>query len=299
METESGRDLSDFFRHWTERTGAPSLALTDVETEPTPDGHVLRGRVEQTQDEDPFPLQVPLAVHLEGGGLVERVLPLTGRGADFELELPAAPLRVDADPRFDLFRALVPGESPPTLSALFGAEDGLIILPEDAPAALTEPYRRLADAWKKGSPGWEIARDADLKALPDDRPVWLLGWSNRFLGELAAEQTRFQLDTGRRVLGLPQGEQAGSADSLALVDRRGGQPVGWVASADPAALPGLARKLPHYGKYSYLAFDGKAPTNRLKGRWPVQDSDLMTWLDARRPQLPGLPPHSPLTAVID
>ena len=43
---------------------------------------------------------------------------------------------------------------------------------------------------------------------------------------------------------------------------------------NPAAFPGLARKLPHYGSYSYLAFSGNAPTNMLKGQWGVVDSPL-------------------------
>jgi hypothetical protein len=34
----------------------------------------------------------------------------------------------------------------------------------------------------------------------------------------------------------------------------------------------VARKLSHYGKYSYLAFD--QATNLLKGTWPVTRSPL-------------------------
>jgi aminopeptidase N len=40
------------------------------------------------------------------------------------------------------------------------------------------------------------------------------------------------------------------------------------------ALPGLGRKLPHYGKYSYLGFEGDEPTNDLKGQWAPTDSPL-------------------------
>jgi hypothetical protein len=97
-------------------------------------------------------------------------------------------------------------------------------------------------------------------------------------------------------LSLPEGDFAGGEFSLALVSERSGQPLGWVASADPKAVPGLARKLPHYGKYSYLAFDGKAPANRLKGQWPVQDSRLMVWLRDERPVL-TLPPLNPLSLL--
>jgi len=35
--------------------------------------------------------------------------------------------------------------------------------------------------------------------------------------------------------------------------------IGWIGADRPTALPGLARKLPHYGKYSYLAFSGTEP----------------------------------------
>jgi len=297
MEKESGLELASFFRHWTERTGAPELALTDVRVEQATDGQVLRGRLEQIQAEDPFPLRVPLVVHLEDGSILEHRVPLSDRSAAFELKLPLAPIRVDVDPQFDLFRILAPGETSTTLSALFGSERGLILLPADAPAGLAEGYRQLAKAWREGSPGWEIARDADLKTLPEGRPVWLLGWSNRFLGDLAPDKADFQLDAKRHLLRLPEGEYQGADFSLAMVRRREGQPVGWVASPTASALPGLARKLPHYGKYSYLVFQGEAPINRVKGQWPARDSSLAVWLGDRRPKL-TTPPRRPLTAVL-
>ena len=55
----------------------------------------------------------------------------------------------------------------------------------------------------------------------------------------------------------------------------------------PSALPGLGRKIPHYHKYSYLAFAGDEPENRLKGRWPVTDSPMTKVLqkDAERAKL--------------
>ena len=52
------------------------------------------------------------------------------------------------------------------------------------------------------------------------------------------------------------------------------QALGWLAAGQAAALPGLGRKLPHYGRYSYLAFTGEEPANMLKGQWPVVHSPL-------------------------
>ena len=50
--------------------------------------------------------------------------------------------------------------------------------------------------------------------------------------------------------------------------------LSWAALDDPAAAAGLGRKLPHYNKYSYLAFEGAEPVNVAKGRWPASGSPL-------------------------
>ena len=70
-----------------------------------------------------------------------------------------------------------------------------------------------------------------------------------------------------------------------------GRPLGLIATGTPAALPGLARKLPHYGKYGYLAFTGNEPSNRLKGQWPAGESRLQVWFTDERPSL--APPATP------
>jgi len=298
FEGESGRDLGDFFEQWTARTGAPELALSVAGVERTGDGFRLQGKIEQVQQDAPFPLTVPLVVHLEGGAVSEHPIPMAGKTADFDLTVPASPLRISADPRFDLFRRLVPGESPATLSALFGAEGGLIVLPSAAPPELAGGYRQLANAWARGSKGWEVVEDGDIDSLPDTRPVWLLGWENRFLPALAEARRDLRIDSRKRSLRIAGEELAGGAVSAAVVGEADGRPVGWVGAGDPAALPGLARKLPHYGKYSYLVFEGPAPDNKVKGQWPAGDSRLSVWLTDARPNL-DLPPRPPLTAVLD
>jgi hypothetical protein len=52
------------------------------------------------------------------------------------------------------------------------------------------------------------------------------------------------------------------------------QAIGWLAADTAAAVSGLGRKLPHYGRYSYLGFTGTEPDNVLKGQWPVVSSPL-------------------------
>ncbi|MGB5834592.1 MAG: M1 family aminopeptidase [Thiohalocapsa sp.] len=291
FELISGRDLRLFFDAWTGRTGAAELELGDIDVEPQPGGgYGVTGSLYQAQEHDPFPMVAPVIIHDVRGRPWETLAEFNGREARFEFELPAAPARVAIDPRFETFRRLLPAESPVTLSNLFGADVGLIVLPANAPGTLHDGYSALAKAWQKGHARWRIGSDDDMVALPKDVPVWLLGWENRFLPELTASGAGFTVDPDEQSVRL-DGENYASV-SIVLTARRGEQPLGLVAAAEPGALPGLARKLPHYGKYGYLLFSGVAPDNRKKGQWPAAHSSLMHWFTDERPvlQLPVNPP---------
>jgi hypothetical protein len=57
----------------------------------------------------------------------------------------------------------------------------------------------------------------------------------------------------------------------------------------------MGRKLPHYGKYSHLGFEGDEPVNVLKGQSAATDSPLRVDLRptaARAASLPALPPDA-------
>ncbi len=290
FEQASGRNLKGFFDAWTRRAGAPDLALAAVTLAPTASGYQLKGRVEQTQPQAPFPLTVPLVVHLKDGSLVQRRIPLEDGAVDFVIDLPAAPLRLALDPEFDLFRRLAPGENPVSLSALFGAKQGLMVLPaaktQEDSVAMTEGYRQLAQHWMRDAKGWELVLDDAIERLPEDRPVWLLGWRNRFLTELVDKP--FGLDLAARRFEIDGQVFDGEDTSLALVREVAGRPLGLIAAGSAAAIPGLTRKLPHYGKYGYLAFTGSEPSNRLKGQWPAGESRLQVWFGEERPSLAPL-----------
>jgi hypothetical protein len=76
--------------------------------------------------------------------------------------------------------------------------------------------------------------------------------------------------------------------------------IGWITTDLAAALPALARKLPHYGKYSFVYFDGPDAVNRGQGQ--SQDVsplrvDLRTAGGVGLPGLPALSPD-PATALV-
>jgi hypothetical protein len=273
-------------REWVERPGAPVLAAA-VE-----DGALV---VRQTQAAEPFDLLVPVAFTVEGETQVRVVdLPLTGRTA--RLPLPEGTRRVDVDPYFDVFRLLDRAEIPPTLGEVFGAEKVTIVLPREPGA-----WRTLADAWRKEGQV-EVVAEQEVEALPKDRAVWVLGAQNvhkqrlaPFLAARRAGMTDGSVRVGAGVYALEDHSFVFTAPHPSNPELA----IGWIGCEVDAALPGLARKLPHYGKYSYLAFAGDEPSNVAKGQWEATGSPLIPLAEGPRATLPPREPLARLAPVFD
>ncbi|MEW6742009.1 MAG: M20/M25/M40 family metallo-hydrolase [Planctomycetota bacterium] len=272
-------DLQPFFRQWVERVGAVDLELGSTTVHAEADGDTtLRVEVRQTQGGEPYTLTVPMAVTLEGEEVARlEHLHLDGPTGILERRYASRPLHVRVDPDFDLFRRLHRSETPPTIGQLFGAERVTIVLPVE-----TDPMKA---AWESFARAWtgsaqaqvEIRRGEETEALPSGPAVWLLGAGNRF-ADVVREGVRpygTRLDDEWIDFGETKVPRAGHCFVLATTHPEDPDAaIGWVGADIAAALPGLARKLPHYGKYSYLAFRGEEPTNDAKGQWPVVGSPL-------------------------
>lgn len=297
FEAEAGRSLAGFFEAWRTRTGAPRLGVTIERADKAP--RRLTIRLQQTQEAPPFPVQVPVVIiGREAGQRHERVVSLTGRTAEVALEVDFNPAQVRVDPRFDVFRRLAPGEVPPALSGVFGAEQPLAILPAaSAESSGTQAaYRRIAQAW-----GLEAVTADALETLPKGRAVWVFGWDNPWRRVVDAPPLDGDGARGPMRVGVHDLDPA--ADLIALAGQRtdedaveAASAAGWLAGREPRVLAGLARRLPHYGKYSYVVFDQGSGRAESKGRWSSGASALTVILD---PEVPfrSLPPRAPLIAA--
>lgn len=281
FSTVAQRSLKEFFAQWVERSGAPQLRLAEARVEPDGTAYRVRAVIEQTQPGATYSLRVPVAIHLVGARqAIQRDVQLDRRHTTVNWRVPAKPWRLDVDPEFDVFRKLDRNEIPPALSQAFGATQALIVLPAKAPAVLKQAYQELSRQWQDGRV--QAVFDADLNRLPGDRAVWLLGWENRFRPQLSLALKGYALKENRDGIVLDGEHLSRNTHSLILAGRHPGNPAQvliWIANDNPAAMPGLTAKLPHYGKYSYLAFSGDEPTNVLKGQWPVVDSPMSVRLD--------------------
>jgi hypothetical protein len=300
MSVAAGEDLGAWFAQWLDRPGAPALRLESA-TAASKDGHsVLALTLGQSQPGATFELDVPVAVTLASSPeAVRRVVRLTERRQTFSIELEGKPVRVDVDPEFDVFRRLDPAELPPALSGAFGARAAVLVLPVSAPPDLRSAYAALATQWKRA--GSEVVTDAQLARIPAGKAVWILGWENRLRGAVASALGAHGATLGPDALRLGATALSRKDRTVVAAARSPADPaqvVVFVGAERPGALPGLARKLPHYGGYGLLAFEGDAPTNVAKESWPVLQTPLAAAVGtASLVERAALPPRVALAEV--
>lgn len=305
FEAVSGKDLERFFGQWIDRAGAPELRLSDVRVERGQGTHRLVFTLSQIQEGDAYDLLVPVAVSFDEAVELKNV-ETSGKKQTYEMVFTEAPLYVRIDPRFNVFRRLHYNEFPPTLSKAFGSERILILLPSNADSTSLAGYELLAGTWAGDSSGKiETRRDEEIAILPEDRAVWLFGWNNvhrnlidggitGYDAEITGESVRF----AKTVL-----ERDGNSFIVSVRNPRNPNSViVWLTAGSTGAAAGLARKLPHYGKYSYLAFEGDEPTNIAKGEWRTIHSPLAAAIlsaDGKTPEktMMDLPERDPLAVL--
>ncbi len=272
-------DFNGMFDQWVKRTGSPQLVLRAASAEPIDQGFRLTAEIEQIQDGAAYVLDVPVAISLEGEEMaLETTVAMRDKRLALTLDVAKRPVHLAVDPQFDLFRRLDRDEIPAALSRAFGADQALLVLPANADASLIKGYRELADEWQNTQEsGVEVKLDNEIASLPDDRAVWLFGWTNRFLPGVNDALGRYNATVSSDALVIASDTFLRAQHAVVVTAPNPGNPqhaIAWVATDNVNAIAGLGRKLPHYRKYSYLAFTGDEPTNTAKGQWPVDRSPM-------------------------
>ena len=253
FEQASGASLAAFFEQWLERPGAPDLRIANAQAVPTLPGWRLN--VTLAQGAPAYALSVPLAIRTAGGDLARRA-EITRERDTVALDLPSEPLAVVLDPELRVFRRLAAAEAPPILREVMLAGSPMVIPLSARPEVQAASQELAAKLLERGG-GRGGAPSVLVIGLHADVDAWLAeGGLPPRPAALAASRGSAQVWTLR----------TGEGRAVALVSAR-----------DAAALAALARPLPHYGRESWLVFDGPRAVER--GVWPTQPQ---VW-ELRRP----------------
>jgi hypothetical protein len=305
FEDVSGKELEPFFDQWINRTGAPELAMNNTHLAESPTGYTVSFELAQLQAGEAYSLSVPVVI-TTADKAESKTVEMNAKQQTYSLTFDEKPLRIEVDPRFNLMRRLDYREIPPSLSKMFGAQKTLMILPSKANSEEMAKYEELSSIWK-GDRGeeFEINLDSDIKQLPSDRGIWVLGWNNLWYPAIETGLKPYDAEISKKSARFGTASHDPAENSLVVALRHPGNPdlaLTLLTAHDAAAVAGLARKLPHYGKYSYLGFSGTEPTNSEKGQWPAVDSPLaadLTEYSQTLPQLEKRPALAMLTPVFN
>jgi Peptidase family M1 domain len=285
FERQGRISLDAFFKQWVVGTGAPTLSLKDVGVRHQDGRWQVTGTLSQAIPSFTFTVDV---VASGKNDTQKETIEVAGLATPFSLELDEPPIQLQADPGSHLFRRLDSSEIPPAVNRLRGAPKAVLVLAEGAPPGM----RNAADL---------LARGLGLKTY-----------------EIIAERRWFAGDGGTGHLifvGLPQSRALLPPLSPQITIREGrvamapvdledsdtffgvfhptGDPARtvalWTAPTTDAAMAS-ARKIPHYGKYGYLAFN-PGGRNVSKGIWPVTDSPLIFRWAQRAKTAAGVEPR--------
>ncbi len=261
----SGQDLSWVISQWIDRTGAPVLAVEVIECIAADDNQrqTVRLALSQTGSEL-YRLRVPL--HFDGEETaIDTFVVLDAARAEHEFEISGRARSVEVDPDYHLFRRLYPEEIEPIVSAVLGIEPKRIVsyssdealnrafqlfgvnLCEDS--AVVEGELILNSATKGFAP--VLLNPPGLPGLPAD---WIIHTDS----SLVVNATEYPKE--------------GHTFVLAGGDWMGFDRFMVVLTDDAESLPRLGQLVPHYGKYSYLVFQGAR--NIGKGQWVTGQSPL-------------------------
>lgn len=276
FEKESAIGLKWFFEQWIERAGAPVLEIEAPQKSRTEGAWELALTLRQTQEGEPYILEVPIVVR----GFSQEAHLRTGSNRQDQrvtLRTIFEPVSFTVDPGFDLFRRLDRREVAPTLAEVLGAERLMVVLPGLASPELQEAYREVArQLIPHGADQLRIVRDDEVgEGDLQSSSLLFLGTpeENRAIPPKWIINDRWRLQSESYWL---LGEEHTDPHAAFLAVERhhdnSDLSIGFFCARTASDAREAGGKLRHYGKYSYLIFSGGK--NVVKGQWEVSESPL-------------------------
>ncbi len=280
FESVSKKDLRYFFDQWVKRTGAPELMISGVSSVKDKTGYTLRVKVKQIQKGKSFRLSLPFYIASRNG---EKLTHYDMRTKEevFSIRSKEKPSMLIVDPQFDIFRKLRREEIPPSISQALGADKVAFILPK-TDCKLYSSYLKLAKSWTENSNGMVFSEERVSKSELENYSVWVLGKENRFKSLILDNIKAYGCNVGEKFIEFPKRKLEINKHSFTITANKrssNGLCYAWLCFSGEEASKIVIRKIPHYGKYSYLAFYGNEGRNVLKGVWPVVSSPMRYKLD--------------------
>ena len=211
---------------------------------------------------------------------IYKTIRVSEKETPFQIITKSKPLRLIADPACDVMRRLFPDELPPAINALKSSSSVLVVFSADLEPEVKQAARTLL--LSLGLQNYEVTEENKIsreQLLEND--ILVVGYpQNKSLlrhlpDQVVIHQRSFILN--KTLYDQSSDVFFGVFDHPFVQERIAA--LFFILSSWQAET--VARKITHYGKYSYLAF--RNGQNRDKGIWPIERSPLeYQWSDGAK-----------------
>jgi hypothetical protein len=268
FEARGQQSLRIFFDQWVFQKGAPRFYLDAVQAKRAGSTWEIEGRI--VQENPPYSFDLDLLLESQDR-TVSKTIRVSERETPFQITSKSMPLRLAADPDSQVMRRLFPIEIPPAINAIKSSSAVLAVLSADLEPQVKSAARTLMRSLGLKNYAFAEEKNINRKKMLD-RDILMIGYPQ-----------------DKALFGHLPDQVAIDPKSFVLNEKAYKQPsdVFFGVFAHPfsenriAALffplssqqaENVARKITHYGKYSYLAFENGR--NRAKGFWSIERSPL-------------------------
>jgi len=261
-EKSSGIDLSYIIPQWVDRVGAASIEVQLLESEYVDNQTRVKFKVVQS-GKDLYSLQIP--VKFSGIESQNTQVGIIDTSAIFEFTVEGHATAFELDPDYNLFRHLYPQEIEATIAAAMGAPEKYFwfyrVGDKDA-------LKSFGDALTEGDITPASGEDVVTVGQEGNYAIFALNPA-----QLPQELSkRVHMDKSKITINGETFPREGHTFVLSSNEAENAAKMLVVISNDLGSLPRIGQLVPHYGKYSYLAFKGVR--NVAKGQWPALTSPL-------------------------
>ncbi|MDT8335552.1 MAG: ChaN family lipoprotein [Desulfurivibrionaceae bacterium] len=245
FELATGSSLADFFGQWLTRADLPILQIKDFSLDQQEGRPIMRFSLHQANEADPpYRLEVPLTVITDHETLTRTIM-TEARDTAVEIPLTANPRELIIDADYDLMRRLADSEYPHVWSRFAGAKAKLAVVDPNQDREVFAPLLALLEGM-------------GCKVVPAEEVTI------KELGEAAVIFLGLSSSASRNLFAMPDHPGTGVTVEIRPNPLNPSLSAVLVSASDREEVFHAARKINHYGKYSYLHFEqGRAVAKRI------------------------------------
>lgn len=244
FEQETGRNLQDFFKQWLTKPDLPVLHIKNFRVDEEDGRPVMRFILHQANGEEPYQLTVPVTI-VTDNETIHRTIDLEEQDTEVEIPLTATPRQLVLDENYELLRRLAPTELPPVWSQFAGAREKLAVLADGQDPDLFKPL-------------------LDILERMDCRIVSAAEVTNKDIAGAATIFLGISSSASRQLFAQPDHPATGMTFDIRENPLNPALTAILVSAANQEEVRRAARKIRHYGKYSYLHFEqGRAIVKKI------------------------------------